>query len=614
MSKRFFAAAFALGLAAVAWVAAGFAGSSWLAFTITLAIGGVYLLGAFELRQFRAATGALAQTLAAMREPPADLAGWLEQVPPMLRATVRLRIEGERAALPGPALTPYLVGLLVMLGMLGTFLGMVLTFNGAVFALEGSADLQAMRSALAAPIKGLGLSFGTSVAGVAASAMLGLMAAIARRERLEVARQLESRIAGALQPFSLAQQRHETFQAIRQQARVLPQLAERMEAMMERIEQRSRQLDEQLAQRQERLHDEVRSAYGGLADRVGTSLKESLADGARAAGDSIRPVVAAAMAQVAGEAQRVHASLVEGAQRVHAGLTEDAQRLHTGLTEDAQRLHASLAEDAQRLHARLGADTQQVQARMADEAQRVHAQLAADAQRVHAQLAEQAQQLHAQLAEQAQQIHAQLTDGTQQIQAQLAGDAQRVHAQMAGDARHLHERIGEEAVRAAQRDATVLQERTLLLERMGALLQSLQQSSGEQRAAVDAMVAAASSVLEQAGAQWAQVLQAQADRAAETSAHLGAGAVELASAAEAFAQGVQGFQAGNDKLTEALQRIESSLQRSTARSDEQLAYYVAQAREVIDLSIASQQGLVENLRLLQPRSGSTRALADGEPA
>ena len=75
----------------------------------------------------------------------------MQQVPGALRNTVRQRIEGERAALPGPALTPYLVGLLVMLGMLGTFLGMVVTFKGAVFALEGSTDLQAIRAALAAP-------------------------------------------------------------------------------------------------------------------------------------------------------------------------------------------------------------------------------------------------------------------------------------------------------------------------------------------------------------------------------------------------------------------------------------------------------------------------------
>jgi hypothetical protein len=76
---------------------------------------------------------------------------------------------------------------------------------------------------------------------------------------------------------------------------------------------------------------------------------------------------------------------------------------------------------------------------------------------------------------------------------------------------------------------------------------------------------------------------------------------------------VQQFQAGNDKLVEGLERMEASLRRSTTRSDEQLAYYVAQAREVIDLSIASQQGLVENLRALQVRPIKTLP-AEGERA
>ena len=90
----------------------------------------------------------LSGALADVTEPLADLNPWLQKLHPSLQTSVRLRIEGERVALPGPALTPYLVGLLVMLGMLGTFLGMVVTFKGAVFALEGSSDLQAIRAAL----------------------------------------------------------------------------------------------------------------------------------------------------------------------------------------------------------------------------------------------------------------------------------------------------------------------------------------------------------------------------------------------------------------------------------------------------------------------------------
>jgi hypothetical protein len=184
MSKLAFRAAFAAGLFALVWVAAGFINGHWLALAMTGAIAITYGLGALELTRFSQTTGQLNQALAEASSTGPDLQAWLERVPATLRNPVRLRIDGERVGLPGPALTPYLVGLLVMLGMLGTFLGMVVTFKGVVFALEGSGDLQAIRSALAEPIKGLGLAFGTSIAGVATSAMLGLMSAMCRRLKL----------------------------------------------------------------------------------------------------------------------------------------------------------------------------------------------------------------------------------------------------------------------------------------------------------------------------------------------------------------------------------------------------------------------------------------------
>jgi hypothetical protein len=159
--------------------------------------------------------------------------------------------------------------------------------------------------------------------------------------------------------------------------------------------------------------------------------------------------------------------------------------------------------------------------------------------------------------------------------------------------------LREEMSRVAERDNLALQERTVLLERLGALLQAVNQAAGEQRAATEALVESASSVLQQASERFAATLEAQGGKAADMAAHISASAAELASLGTAFGQGVQGFQASSDKMLEGLQRVEASLSRSTARSDEQLAYYVAQAREVIDLSIASQQGLVDNLRQLQ---------------
>ncbi|UUZ50265.1 hypothetical protein LP420_10075 [Massilia sp. B-10] len=61
---------------------------------------------------------------------------------------------------------------------------------------------------------------------------------------------------------------------------------------------------------------------------------------------------------------------------------------------------------------------------------------------------------------------------------------------------------------------------------------------------------------------------------------------------------VHSFNAANEKLASNLDRIEVALDKSMSRSDGQLAYYVAQAREIIDLSMSSQKEIVDELRQL----------------
>ena len=174
MSKLFFTLAFAIGLAVVAWIGAGFVGSDLLALAFTGLIGAVYCLGFGELVNFRRQTRELNAQVHQLPESQEQVNHWLGTLPAPMQFPVQRRIEGHAAALPGPQLTPYLTGLLVMLGLLGTFAGMIVTLGGAASALDNSTELSAIRSALAAPIAGLSLAFGTSIAGVAASAMLGL--------------------------------------------------------------------------------------------------------------------------------------------------------------------------------------------------------------------------------------------------------------------------------------------------------------------------------------------------------------------------------------------------------------------------------------------------------
>ena len=59
---------------------------------------------------------------------------------------------------------------------------------------------------------------------------------------------------------------------------------------------------------------------------------------------------------------------------------------------------------------------------------------------------------------------------------------------------------------------------------------------------------------------------------------------------------MQLFSQSSDQLMAHLQRIDEALGQSIARSDEQLAYYVAQAREIIDLSLMSQKQIVDDLQ------------------
>ena len=333
--------AFLLGLAAATWVAIGYVGGSTLAFIVSCLIVAVYLAGALEMRRFHADTATLAGALANIPDGIERLDEWLPQVPGALRNTVRLRIEGERVALPGPSLTPYLVGLLVLLGMLGTFLGMVVTLNGAVLALESTTDLHTIRSALAAPVKGLGVAFGTSVAGVATSAMLGLISTLGRRDRQRVGQLLDSRIAGVLRNFSFGFQRQETFKALQTQAQALPDLVGKLDAMMSQMAEQSRQLGEQLLAGQQRFHEEAKVRYTDLAQSVGHSLESSLRESATAAAEAVQPIVTATMTSIADETRGLHDKLFSTVDAQLAGITGQlAQTLarHEQAT-DAQRLN-----------------------------------------------------------------------------------------------------------------------------------------------------------------------------------------------------------------------------------------------------------------------------------
>ncbi|MBU9472968.1 DUF802 domain-containing protein [Burkholderia multivorans] len=925
---------FAAGLLAVCWIAAGYVGSNPLASAVTLLIGACYVAGAWELLRYRQATAALSRAVAALAEPPARLDAWLDTLPAGLRGAVRARVDGTRVALPGPALTPYLVGLLVLLGMLGTLLGMVVTLKGTGAALESATDLDAIRASLIAPVKGLGFAFDTSIAGVATSAMLGLLSALVRRERSEAAQQLDARIATTLRVHTPAHRRDESFRLLQQQADTMPALVDRLQTMMTTLEARSVALHERQLESQQAFFDRTEQAYARLASSVGASLQESAAESARVAGAALQPVVAATMTGLAQEMATLRDTVSGAVQRQLDGLTNGfeaatanvtaawhraldaqrsagdavAQRLDTTLGQfadtfaqrsadlldgvatrlestegrlaDAWRdalsrqeqvgetlagqharalsdaaatferhsastlaamrdAHTHLqtelaARDAQRLAAwndslaamaaKLGDEWQRAGAKSADRQQEIcdalaqttrdlaaqaatfeqrsndllttirdshtglQTQLAArDEERLSAwneslaamaaklgdewqragvhsagrqqeicdALAQTTRDLAAQAATFEQRSNDLLTTirdshtglqtqlaardeerlsawneslaamaaklgdewqragvhsaGRQQeicdalaqttrdlaaqaatfeqrsndllttirdshtgLQTQLAArDEQRlsawseslaamaaalrdewqqasahaaarqqdicdtlartandIAAQAQAQASDTINEIGRlvqaasEAPKAAAdvvaelrqrlsesmvRDTAMLEERSRLLATLETLLGAVNHASTEQRAAIDALVSTSADLLDRIGARFNDTVDAQSRKLDAVAAQVTAGAVDVASLGDAFGAAVQVFGESNDKLLAHLQRIEAALEKSLARSDEQLEYYVAQAREVIDLSMMSQKQIVEDLQQIAGRRTSVGA-------
>jgi hypothetical protein len=818
-------AVFFAGLAVVSAIAIGYAVSNPLAFAVTLLIGACYVAGALELRRYRAATATLARAVAGLSEPPRALGAWLDALDPSLRNAVRLRVEGARVALPGPALTPYLVGLLVLLGMLGTLLGMVVTLRGTGAALAGATDLQAIRASLAAPIRGLGFSFGTSIAGVATSATLGLLAALSRRERLDAAQQLDTAIATTLRVHSHAHQREETFRLLQRQTDAMPALAERLHAMMTALERQSAESGERQLVAQQAFIERTEAAYARLASSIGQSLKESAADGARAAGAALQPVVETTMAALARETAALHDTVTQAVERQLDGLSTGfdattsrvAEIWHHALAEHrqssdalAERLRAShehfvdtfeqrtatlgdtfeqrtaaLADAFERRSATLGdaferrsadlvdgvsarldatadnvsgawndalsrqaalnaqlvernqhamtaaaatferhaasllrtvgeshadlhtqfasRDEQRLAAwteslgvvgatlsreweatgeRVASRQQQIVDALAETARdlseqtRINEQLAEQHREamkgaatmlerhaasllhtvgeshatLQTQFASRDEQRLAAWTDslGTiaatlnreweatgervasrqQQIVDALAETARDISAQTEAHARatiaeiarlvqaaseapkvaaevvaELREKLSDSMVR----DTAMLDERTRLLATLETLLDAVNHASTEQRTAVDGLVSTSAELLDRVGTRFTERIEAETGKLDGIAARVTGSAIEVASLGDAFGAAVRTFGESNGALVAHLQRLEAALDKSLARSDEQLAYYVAQAREVVDLSMLSQKQIVEDLQRLAPARASVGA-------
>lgn len=380
----------------------------------------------------------------------------------------------------------------------------------------------------------------------------------------------------------------------------MPVIAERLQEMLAQIEARNRQ----------------------LAMSVEQSVVVGLSGCASAAAEATLPVVESAMASLREEAARSHdrvASSVEAALAVAAERVEQRGLALLAGVEEAQatsrerQLKADehlRAEWNATLTALLAEFRAQVLAqREADAA----ALLQQDARMEHVSSAWRAglAELRAEESERGRAAGQRMDELQTAFGAQLAalGTALeapierllRTSSEVPKAAAGLIAELRTEMSQRTERDNLALQERVALLTGTGEFLESARRATEEQRDAIASLVVSAGDLLGQTGVRLAATLDGQTARAEEAARQVSGSAIEVAALAEALGHGVELFSASNERLVGSLQRIESAIGASLARSDEQLAYYVAQAREVIELSIGAQKGILDDLRQLRGR-------------
>ncbi|MCA9574502.1 MAG: hypothetical protein KC668_03670 [Myxococcales bacterium] len=278
----------AAGSLILARTAGFYQGEDPLAFGVVALMAAALFAGVVELLVHAQRLSGLTNELQKLTKEP-SLEG-IDNASPVLRALLQARLDRVSLGVPRASFTPYLIGLLVMLGLLGTFLGLFETLRGARLALTASTDVEALREGLSTPMSGLMRSFGTSAAGVSSSAMLGLAAVFARRAAGQLGVQLHAAASG---PFA-------RFASSHRQLVALEQLAVQGESLPAAAAALSRASEELMA-----LRGEWMRAHAEASDAVATRLLEAT--------ESVQRTVQAGVEQSASATHRAVAPLLEQA-------------------------------------------------------------------------------------------------------------------------------------------------------------------------------------------------------------------------------------------------------------------------------------------------------------
>lgn len=615
-----------LGLAILLETSRYYAGVDRLALWVTMAMGVALFAGLAELyglggRLERALTeldglrrrleGKPSTPRAGEPEPADDAAAAaLNGTSPTLRAWLRARLEGAPSTPPAPVFAPFLTGLLIMLGLLGTFLGLFETLRGASLALIASADVDALRAGLQTPMQGLMRSFGTSACGVATSAALGAALVFTRRTVGRLDQRLQEVASGPLGHLSAERRQLGALEALAAQGNAWPAAAARLQTAIE-----------------------------GMQTAVATGAAEAGKQTATQVRDLFEQAVSQAVAAANAQLREVQAGQLEGLQTLRAGLdaVADAQREQastlttqlqaqtTTLIEQERTRAAALIEQFERsLQASKDASAalSDEQRKGAQQASEALAGLSTDLREVAAGVRQQTAASQSAIDGQQDQLTAVCTqlqaaatsaqeatvaqreaalslarDSDTKLQALLDGSRERVDALL--DA--MGTQATAQAERQASQEASLLEQHATLTKELTAFaheqLLRLQTHGDEQRVRQEESLSALADLLAEHLRKLDGRLATSTDLLAQAGGLVQAGGAELVTVAETFSAAVEAQRAAAQAWLESLGEIERSVtDAGEAAAADVLGQHLARTHEVFDRQLRFQQELMEQLR------------------
>jgi hypothetical protein len=565
----------AIGMAVVIRTLFVYLGHDALAALIVVAMAAGLGVGLFELVLRARKALALSAETAAL--PTLANESVLERASPELRAVLRARLEHTSVPALAESLTPYLVGLMVMLGLLGTLLGLFETLRGAGHVLSDSGNVEALRSGLTGPLRGLTRSFGCSAAGVSASAMLGLSAVLVRRFEAQALRAVLAYASGPWRELSPVRRQLTALEKLSSQGDSLPRAADALALAAERIDALAGRWDEA----HKRGIDAQQKSLSELFARLEGELGKSATAASRAMGDAIAPMLAKVVTETGATAAKQLGAMMEVVDReLKARRTADAE-LRGVLGEQLGALAALRGELGQLTAAAARESEARAVREQAREAQHAEAMARETTARGEREALQQAQHAEAMAA---------LAEGGRKLEQALAGTSRTLEETLAGTSRTLEQSLADTSRTLEQTlaGATGTLELTL-----AGTSRTLEDTLARTSRLLEDTLAHSGRALESALARQEEATRALLEGGAQQMARLGE--LSLDGAREALAKLASVSDAQAERFTELEARLEQS---QVALAQKLSAELVGQAEQLAMLGEASRSGMQETVAKL----------------